>query len=184
MQWMNTRDRYGVVAVWLHWSVAILVLVLYALGSIGDEVPRGPMRAFVRAAHESVGILLFAMVGLRLLWHALNPMPAPPPGTGRFANLAAGLAHWALYALLLAIPVTGIAAIWLQGRDVSLFATTLPSVLTPNRQAAHALEDVHEVLANAILGVAAIHAAAAAWHHVVRRDDVLRRMLPGRSTAP
>ena len=183
MQWMNSRDRYGSVAVWLHWCVAILVLVLYALGSIGDEVPRGPMRAFLRAAHESVGLLLFALVGVRLLWHAVNPTPAAAEGTSRLANAAASLAHWSLYALLLAIPATGIAAIWLEGRGVSLFGTTLPSVLMPDRQLAHALEDVHEVLANAILWLAAIHAAAAAWHHFVRRDDVLRRMLPRKSAA-
>lgn len=181
MGWTNTRDRYGAGAMWLHWLVAVLVLVLYALGMAGDVVPRGATRQIVRTLHESVGLLLIALVAVRIVWRLLSPPPPPLPETmSPLARVGAHAAHWALYGLVVAAPLSGLVAAWLDGRTPAIFGFGPPALLAPDRTLVHTLEEVHEVLANLLLWLAAAHAAVGLWHHVIRRDDILLRMLPRR----
>jgi superoxide oxidase len=113
---------------------------------------------------------------LRLLWRAVNPKPADPPGTPAWQARAA---HVALYAATLAVPLSGILDRWARGRPFALFGLVpLPAPFTP--PFGRFWGEAHEVLANLLLLVVAAHVAAALRHHLVLRDGVLRRMLPGR----
>ena len=99
---------------------------------------------------------------------------------GAFADPAARLAHYTLYALLIAVPIAGIVAQFARGNALPLFGIAeIPSPWIRDRAFAHNVTEIHEILANALVIVAGFHAAAALVHHFVFRDNTLIRMLPG-----
>jgi cytochrome b561 len=144
-----------------------------------DLLPRGPARQAGLDWHAGLGALVIGLSLLRLLWRAVNPRPADPPGTPALQARAAHLAHGALYALTLAVPLAGILDRWARGRPFALFGLIpMPAPFTP--PFGRFWGEAHELLADLLLVVVAVHVAAALWHHFMLRDAVLRRMLPGR----
>jgi cytochrome b561 len=184
---MSTRLRYGVAAQAFHWLTVALVATAY-LVSPGSSEQRVYSAAadFTRQFHETTGMLIFAIVLVRILWRAIDTAPQGPP-MEPWMEYSAKLAHLALYALLIALPVTAIAGAWLEGHALTLLGV---GNLGPMLPQAHSIgEDVsyiHTILGNVIIWGASIHAAAALFHHFVLRDTVLSSMLPDwrRSPAP
>ncbi|WP_291298760.1 cytochrome b [Elioraea sp.] len=173
----DTANRYGGVSQALHWGSALLIAAAWTLGVTMEELPRGSARAAGLDLHATLGLLLVGAVLARLLWRAANPKPGQDSG---WAGLAARGMHLALYAVMLAVPLAGLADRWARGRGVSVFlgAVTLDAPFTiPGGKA---WGEVHEITANLLLVLIALHVAAALFHHLVLRDGLLRRMLPGR----
>ena len=95
--------------------------------------------------------------------------------------IASHIVHGLLYLLLIATPFVGIYLAFLRGNEVSFFSLfTIPSPIAPDRPMARQVQEVHEWLANGLVILAFLHAAAAVVHHVLLKDDVLKRMLPER----
>ena len=181
MQLRNTADRYGAIPQTLHWLTVALVLLAWLLGEFGDAFPKGPARAGALYAHNSAGLAVLAVLALRVLWRAVDT-PPPPEKTmfGAWLDLAARLAHYALYALLIAAPVVGIVLQFARGDALPVFGLfEIASPWPADRAFARSVKGVHELLANALVILAALHAAAALMHHFVLRDRTLTRMLPG-----
>lgn len=165
----------------LHWLIFLLVLVCYALTYNDLFFPReDPGRAYAWWIHISLGLLLLALVALRIVTRLALGAPPLPFTMTRLEAFLAHAAHLLLYALLIAIPVLGVVLTWLRGDALSFFSLfTIPSPIAPDRDLAHLVKNLHELCAYGILTVAGLHAAAALWHHFIRRDNVLTRMLPG-----
>lgn len=181
MQIRNSAIRFGTVAQVLHWLVAALIVVAWILGTFGDDLPKGAARSVGLFVHMSLGLALLGLVAGRLLWRTFDP-PPPPEKTplGAWANLAAAVMHYALYALLVAVPVAGIVVQFAGGHALPLFG--LAEIASPwpaDRSFARSVKELHEVLANGLMILALMHAAAALVHHWVFRDRTLQRMLPG-----
>lgn len=177
----NTQDRYGLIARSLHWLAAACILAAWGLGQGVDAFPKA-WEPGVVAWHGSFGLIVIAALLVRLGWRMLDPPPpALPDRLGPLAVRAAHATHWLLYALMLAAPVVGIVLQFARGQPLSLFG--LAEIASPwprDRAFARSVKEVHELLSNAILVLAGLHAAAALMHHYVLKDDTLRRMLPGR----
>ena len=174
----NTNERYGWVAQTLHWVIVFLLIVQFTLGKIADDLPPGLDRLITLARHKSFGITILALAVIRLLWRLIN-RPPPLPSMPGWQRMAAHLSHAGLYALLFAMPLTG----WLMSSahnyPVSWFGLVqLPDLITPDRDLSHDLEDIHELLSNILLELAAVHVLAALKHQFVDRDGLLLRMLP------
>lgn len=181
MQLGNTPERYGAIPQILHWAVAVLVLVAWALGTFDDVLPRGAARAAGLAVHMSAGLAVIALVVLRLLWRVGDP-PPPPAETslGAWLERAGVLAHYALYVLLIAAPLAGIGVRFAGGEALPVFGLfDIASPWPADRAFTRIFKEMHEVLANGLVILAGLHMAAALFHHWVLRDDTLRRMLPG-----
>jgi len=165
----------------LHWALFVLVIGLYLLPYAEGLFPRGdPGREWVWWLHISLGLLLAAFVLARVVFRVTVSVPEPEADTKPWEARLAGLAHGLLYLLLIALPIAGIVLTWARGDRLSFFgAFTIPAPFGADRAFAHQVQDIHGLLADAIIIVAAFHAAAALWHHFIRRDGVLRRMLPG-----
>ena len=135
----------------------------------------------VHASDISAGVAILAVLVARLLWRLADPPPLPEPTVlGVWLDWAGRLAHYALYALLIAAPVAGIVVQFARGDALPLFGLfEVPSPWAADRAFARSVKDVHEVLANALVILASFHAAAALVHHWVFRDRTLVRMLPG-----
>jgi cytochrome b561 len=175
----DSTDRYDGVTRALHWSIALLLLLQVAGGLVLEELPRKTaLRAFAFDAHESVGIVVLALIVVRIGWRLSHA--APPAHGPAWQRVAARGAHLALYALMVAIPVIGYAMVDAKGYDVAFFGATGPGFLATDKTLADRLSDAHEMLAWALVSVVALHVAAALWHRFVVRDEVMARMLPAR----
>jgi len=169
----NTSTAWGSLARGLHWSMAALFVLQWLAGEF-DEAFGG------RGFHVSLGMVLAVLLLARLAWRLANPLPRPPPGTSAMAALAAYLMHWAWYAVLVALPVTGALYVQAKNKIVSFFGLfDLPILIAKNKPLAEIAEEAHKTLAVLALMLLAIHVAAALKHHFVDRDDVLRRMWRG-----
>lgn len=176
--WRNSGTRYGRVAMALHWLVAGLVFWQVWLGLTAADLPIGIERLKVLARHKSVGFLILSLMLLRLVWRWWSPPPALPAGP-RWEQLGARLSHGLLYLLLISLPLLGWASSSAAHLTVSVFGLfQLPDLLAPDRALARQLVEWHEALAWVLMAVLTVHIAAALWHHLWRRDTVLRRMLP------
>lgn len=179
---MSLPTRYSASMRAVHWATVLCVLLAYGVTYVEAFFARGtPERAMVWWFHISVGLLVLVFTVVRVGLHGVVAMPSPSPAVTGLMAVAAKAAHVALYLLLLAVPAVGIWLAFLRGNDVSFFGLfSIPSPVAVDRTAAGTVKEVHEWLANGLLAIAAVHAAAALWHHFARRDDVLARMLPGR----
>jgi len=178
---VNTRDRYGAVAVALHW---IMALVLVALLAIGLYMVRLPDAGFDKVKiqlivyHKELGILALLLMLRRWMWRIVNRMPRLVEGPA-WQMIAARFVHLCFYALMIALPVTG----WLMssaaGFPVPFFGLFyLPDFIRENDALFQFFIAVHKWLAYALIAAIAVHVGAALWHHMVRRDATLKKMLP------
>jgi len=181
------------VAILLHWASALCVLVLIGLGLTMTHAALAPLRQFqLYQWHKSVGITVLVLTVLRVLWRLTHRPPPLPAGMPARERRAAAAAHHLLYLLLVGLPLTGWAV-------VSLSPFNIPTVLyglvpwphlplagfVPDPAAAEGiLKRIHALGAWSLAALLAVHVAAALRHHLRLRDDVLRRMLPGRPLSP
>jgi cytochrome b561 len=148
-------------------------------------LPKGVSRNAGLFVHISVGIAIIALLVARLISRMVDPYP-PPDATefgawmGKWLDPASRIAHFALYALLFAVPVVaGVVLQFARGDALPLFGMAeIPSPWLKDRAFAHNVKEIHEILAHALVILAAFHAAAALIHHLIFRDRTLVRMLP------
>ena len=159
----------------LHWLTVVLVACGWLLAQFIDDFPTGTPRTMARSVHIALGVVLALVIVVRLSWRRRGGLRLEPEpgGLGRLAVLV----HAALYALLVAVVIAGIFNVWVRGDDLFGLAR-VPSFAPGDKALRATLGDVHEWLANALLILAAAHAAAGLWHHWVLKDRVLRRMWP------
>ena len=175
----NTRTRWGALSQFLHWLMAALIGVQIGLGLAGANLPLGMSKLATLARHKSLGLTILALALIRLAWRALNPTPALPGALKAYERPQALATHVALYALLIALPVTGWIMSSARGFPVSWFnLVQLPNLVTPDPALYHAMVLTHIVLASTLGLILILHIAAAIRHHFVLHDEVLRRMLP------
>jgi cytochrome b561 len=160
----------------LHWTTAILVTVLWGVAQIIDLFPKGLPRISARSVHITLGVLLGVVLVMRIVWRVRSGRRLPLAHPGVWGHLARTV-HWVLYAGLAAVVVLGMLNAWARGDSIfNLFH--IPKLLPADPQVKPTVEYLHKTVANALLIVAAAHALAAAAHHFILRDGVLRRMLP------
>ncbi|WP_020208513.1 cytochrome b [Gilvimarinus chinensis] len=175
----DSRQGYGLVSIAIHWISALTIVFLFALGlymtSLSYYEPwyhKGP------TLHISIGLLLFALTLLRLLWRIINPKPAPLPSHTRLMRLGATAIKVFLYALLFTLLITGYLITTAEGKGAEIFGlVTIPAVMKLGADKVDLAGTVHLVFAWAIIVLAALHGAAALLHHFVHRDSTLVRML-------
>lgn len=174
-----TPGRWDPLSKLFHWSTAVLIFVMFPLGWLAVTYPMSPTKIQLFTWHKSLGLFILAWVLLRLLWRLTHRAPALPAELSRAERRAAHLSHAGLYCLMIAMPVSG----WVINSAADfplkwfgLFA--VPQLVAPDKSLQDAAEAVHYVLFWTLLGVVILHAAAALNHHYIRRNDVLRRMLP------
>jgi cytochrome b561 len=176
---LSARLRYGAVAQLFHWLTVVLVGTAYILSPGGrEERIYSAVVDSARQTHETIGLVVFALVLLRILWRLFEPAPEPPP-MAAWMKHAASAAHLALYALLLAIPLTAIAGAWLEGHPLTVLGVgNVAPMLSQAHDLGQAIANIHTILGNVIIWLAGFHAAAALFHHFILRDSVLTSMLP------
>lgn len=179
----NSATGWGSVTRAFHWLMAIFIIGQIALGKYAHELGRTPEKLNLLMWHKSIGISLLLLVLLRLLWALVSPGPRGDPALPNWQRKAAWLSHAGLYLLMFAIPLSG----WLMNSaknvPFSLYRTIpWPALIRPDKAYGEVLEEWHEGLVAVMLVLLLIHVGAALWHHFVKRDKVLLRMLGSDST--
>ena len=175
----HSRTRYGAVAQALHWATAALVLVAFIYGPGGSEQRvYSPARDFDRDFHETLGLFVFALVALRVLWRMVDNRPEALQ-VSRWMNIAAAVVQGALYLLLFALPMTAIAGAWLEGHPLTMLAgIEIPPFVGKSHELGKTIANIHTWLGDVIMWLAGLHALAGIYHHFVLKDGVLASMLP------
>ncbi|MBB5573717.1 MULTISPECIES: cytochrome b [Rhizobium] len=173
--------RYDHFTIALHWLTAFLVLTLFALAEARGFVARGtPLRGDLIFVHISLGVLLAAVLILRIVWRVATRQRTAPAVSG-LQHVVATLTHLALYALMISQVSYGFLMIWVSGNGPSFFGLfSVPPLLVLDQPTRHLMSELHDYTAWAIIAIAGTHAAAALMHHYVLRDRVLVRMIPAR----
>lgn len=176
MQIKNTQDRYGVVAITLHWIIAVLIIGMLCLGLYMADLPASAEKLKLFGWHKEYGMLILALAMMRIVWRfrSVNPTLDIP----RWERIAAHTVHWALYAFMFAMPITGWLITSAAGLPVSFFGLfVIPTLIEPNKELQHLFGDIHEYLAYGLIATICGHVGAALKHEFINKDDILRRML-------
>jgi cytochrome b561 len=175
--------RFDGVSIGLHWATVVLLAALFASAWSIGLARDGAAATRLLNVHRSVGVSLWflavARLGWRLRFAVRPPLPASLPA---LQHLAASLTEGALYILLLAQPMTGLAQTLTRGRPFQLFFVEAPAVMARDRPLTGLFYRIHELTAWALAGLIAVHAGAALFHRFVLKDRVLQSMWP--SPAP
>ena len=175
----DLRTSYSAFSRWVHWLTLALFVGLFSLGWFLDDLPQS-MHAAGLQLHKSFGITVLALTIVRLIWRFAAGVPAVPADLPAWQRLAARASHALLYLLLLAQPTVG----WLWSsagtRPINFyFLVQLPWLIGPDKELSRRLGHLHGQIATALLIVIGLHAAAALYHHFIRKDRVLLAMLRG-----
>lgn len=168
----------------LHWATAAAVFVMLPLGFAmtyrGNSMDVWDwLTNAMFSTHKLLGFLVLWLVAGRLLYRLVKGAPPDEPSLRPWEKLLSHAVHWLLYGLLLAVPLLGWIGISLYPSLTVFWLFDLPALATPDKPSAERVLDIHGLLARVLMGLAALHIAAALQHHFLRKDGVLRRMLPG-----
>jgi cytochrome b561 len=183
----NTSRQWGLVSQGLHWSSAALVAFLLIHGLWMTQLATGVDRLASYATHASAGYFLLGLVMVRIVWRSQHAVPAHPADAPAWERRAARASHVALYCMLLGDAYVGWALAGTLSPQLDRTLFDLVRVPPITRSGNHDLHDAlviaHEMLAWTLVALITLHVAAAIYHWKIRRDDVMRRMIPHRSGA-
>jgi cytochrome b561 len=179
----NDIESWTATAKLFHWVMAALIFAQIALGLIAVSWRVSPTKLNLFVWHKSTGMLILALLALRLLWRLSSRVPELPPEMAAWERLGAHLSHFLLYALMVALPVTGWVISSASNVPFRIFWTIpLPAITPPDKALADLFATIHGWLVTLLALVLAAHIGAALRHHYVKRDTVLTRMLPWRTS--
>lgn len=170
-------ERYSRVAIALHWTIALLVIVNLIVGIGHDYVPA--LRAWM-PGHKAIGVTVLGLTAARIAWRLTHRPPSLPLAMPAWEKGAAHATHWVLYALLIAMPLSG----WLMvsgpagRRPLTWFGLFDIPYLSASKATAGAAHSAHGLLGWVMVALIVLHVAAALRHHLILRDTILTRMAP------
>ncbi|MEO0917085.1 MAG: cytochrome b/b6 domain-containing protein [Pseudomonadota bacterium] len=190
MSLANTETRYGTVAKSLHWLTALLIVTLIPTGIIANGMPFETSEELARKAqlfsiHKTMGVVLFGVAILRIIWAITQPKPVPLHPEDKLLCFLADMVHWLLYGSLVLVPITG----WVHHAATEGFAPILLPIgqdlpFVPKSEAvAEVSASLHIIFERVLVIALFLHIAGALKHHVVDKDATLKRMWFGTTEA-
>lgn len=177
MHFKNNNTHFGLIAISLHWLMAVLIIGLLGVGLYMVSLPAAPEKFKLYGWHKEFGLLVLALAFFRLCWRLINTNPHL--NLPLLERMAARLVHWALYGFMFAMPLTGWLLSSAAGFAPSFFGLfTLPTLVAPNEQLLAIFKVTHRWIAYGLIAAITLHALAALKHHFYDKDDILRRMWP------
>jgi cytochrome b561 len=176
----TSLHKYSGLAMLLHWTIAVLVIVTWRISEAAEEAATRAAKGEIMANHFAIGVVIFALVVVRLIWRQVSP---PPPASNAHAGWERTLArivHLAFYALLLVMPIAGWVALSSFGEPINVFGLfTLPVLPVGIDEArGEAIFELHGTAGITLLVLTALHALGALKHTILDKDGTLFRMLP------
>jgi cytochrome b561 len=178
------EQRYGLVAIALHWVLALAILTAFVVGLTLEDMPFSPTKLKVMNWHKWAGVSILALSALRLVWRLTHRPPALPPAIEQampgWQVKAFHGTHHLMYLMFFAVPLLGWAYSSAKGFPIVWFGVLpLPDLVAPNKELAEVLEEAHGLAAWGLIGLVGLHVAAALKHQFIDKDGLLERMRPG-----
>ena len=172
------NQKYHPLTQIIHWLTALFVIIAFVLGPEDVDELDNPSLDLGLQTHETLGLVVFGLTVFRIIWTLFShrPIAVPMPASLRVISK---VLQGSLYLLLIAVPLTAILGTWLEGDALSLLNhVTFPTPFSTSENIGEFLLELHPVLADTLLILAGVHAAAALFHHFILKDLVLATMLP------
>ena len=176
---MSESTHYTSTAKTLHWLISLMIFCMLLLGFYMSDLPLSPDKLKFYSWHKWAGVTVFLLVIIRLGWRITHTPPAMPEEMPQLQQVAATIFHFALYALMFLIPLSG----WLMSsakgfQTVWFGVLPIPDLLPKDKAVGDALKEIHQALNLLLIGILIIHVLAALKHHFIDKDNVLKQMLP------
>lgn len=173
---------YNRTAIALHWVVGTLIVGQLVFGWMLGDIPRNtPERGLFINLHKSTGIVIGLLVLLRMGWRFLHPAPHVPLSIGAWQARAAKATHFALYACMLVIPLSGYLAANFSKHGIKLFNTVKLAPWGVDDKLVYAIfKQTHTLAVWLLVALITLHLLAVAKHMLIDRDHILARMWPSR----
>lgn len=179
---MTASKSYSRIQIALHWLTLALLIAVYACIELREMYPRGSdVREALKMWHFTLGMTVFFTVWVRLAFKLGSEAPPIVPPVPRWQVILATIVEFSLYVLMVVLPLLGWLTLSAEGDVIPFFGLQLPALVTENEVLAERVEEVHETLATIGYFLIGLHAAAALFHHYIRRDNALKRMLSTRT---
>lgn len=175
----NTRSRYGLLSMVLHWFMALLIIALSGVGIYMVRLPISLAKLKWYGYHKEFGMLVLMLLIVRGLWRMINIIPRLPDHIPCWQQISARMMHRLFYFFMVTVPMTG----WLLTSSAGLPAAffgffVFPDMLSANKGLMKSFTVLHMWLSYALIGAIVVHTLAALKHHFYDKDDVLRGILP------
>ncbi len=176
----NTSNRFGGITKLLHWTIFLLFIVEFFLAYRREFFPTGsPQKLQYILLHKSLGVCIFVLALIMILWRHVGTRPVMPLSMTPMEVFAAKSTHFLLYVIMLFQPVSGFLMSSFAGYAVAFFGLfTIPNYLTKNGELSKAFSVSHLWGSYLILALVSLHIIAAFFHQFIKRDTILKRMLP------
>jgi cytochrome b561 len=171
--------RFARTARLLHWIVAASIFFLLGLGWYMMAVEREPGAKALFDLHKSIGLTVFALIAIRLVWRLGHPPQALPATVPQWQKLLANVTEWSLYVCMIAMPLTGYLGAAHQKQPPRFFGLATPAWAIPNHDVAEQFFGIHSVIAWILSALIALHLAGALKHILIDKDTVFQRMSLG-----
>ena len=180
MSLRNSADSFGSISRILHWTMALGVIFMLALGNRIADMKPDLSTLYLYGVHKTLGIVILTLAVLRLIWHRISPPPHPLGPPSAWGTVAARAAHALIYGLLITIPLSGWFASSATGIDVMMFDRwTLPAIAPVSELWETRGFAVHAILTKALFGLILVHMLGALKREI-DGDGTLTRMISGK----
>jgi len=182
MGYKNTESTYGSITKIIHWTIFFMMAGVLATGTVVIRLTeKNPLKEQIYMLHESFGVIILALVFLRVAWRLNNVKPSLP-NTAPWERVAEHTVHFLLYFILIVQPLSG----WITATSsgyilqfFNLFPLPTPGI-SESKSIADLSSQIHLIVAWSIAAIVSIHIGAALKHHYIDKDNVLKRMMPSK----
>jgi cytochrome b561 len=179
MTYGTRTDHYPATSKWLHWLIAACVLTTAPVAITMTRISEGANRDMLYNFHKSLGVVILILMTLRLINRLAVGAPIAEPEIQPWQKVVSAIVHTSFYVLLLAMPIVGYVANSAYGATTPFFGLfEVPAIVDKNEALATQLFTLHRWVGYVLILLVLTHVSAALYHHFIRGDNVLRRMLP------
>ena len=172
-------ERYAGASIVLHWLMLLLMIGVYATIEFREFFPKGsPPREALKMWHFMLGLSILGLVWLRIAARLVWKAPNSTMDGVAWQRMAAKVAHFSLYVLMIGMPIAGWLILSAEGKVIPFFGLELPALVSENDALAEQVEEIHELGGTIGYWLIGLHAAASLVHHYILKDRVLTRMIP------
>jgi cytochrome b561 len=174
----NSATHWGLISRLLHWFMAIAIIFMFGLGVTMINMRLSPLKLEMFMVHKSIGILLLAIVTIRIIWRILNPAPRPPRLFSKAQRRTVVAGQLLMYVLMVCIPISGWVINSAANFPLQWFGLfEIPPIVQPSLVTEEYAKTTHLVLVCTLSLVVLTHITAALHHHFIQKNDILKRMI-------
>ena len=172
-------ERYNSFAKLLHWTVGVTIIALLALGLYMVGMDHSDTRMQLYGLHKAVGVLVLGVMIIRVFWRIASQYPKSLATHKKWEKVLSKIVHGVLYVMAFSMPLSGWAMSSSYGYPVSMFGLfELPLLIEKDVLLGEDLALIHEIGGYALIAIIVLHVLGALKHHIIDKDNTIKRMLP------